>query len=180
MVEQVVRNNASEQWRGREPIRIRVGIATGLVVVGERAGAARDQDELIFGEAPNLAARLQSLAEPNSVVAALRTRRLVGGALRFRALGEHRLKGFAQPVHAWQILHESAIQNRSTTSLKRVTTRFISREGELRRLTENYQQTLRGHWPDNPSRRRPRESVNRGWCGRSKKPFTKRISTACG
>ena len=145
MVEQVVRNNASEQWRGREPIRIRVGIATGLVVVGERAGAARDQDELIFGEAPNLAARLQSLAEPNSVVAALRTRRLVGGALRFRALGEHRLKGFAQPVHAWRILHQSAIQNRSTTSLKRVTTRFISREGELRRLTENYQQTLRGH-----------------------------------
>lgn len=145
MVAGIERNNASAQWRGRQPIRIRVGIATGLVVVGERAGTARGQDESIFGEAPNLAARLQSLAAPNTVVTALRTRRLVGGAFKFRDLGEHRVKGFQQPINAWQILHESAFQNRSTTSLKRVTTRFVSRRAELRWLQENYEWARRGH-----------------------------------
>lgn len=144
MVERIKRNNLSEQWRGREAIRIRVGIATGLVVAGERAGSGRDRDELIFGEAPNLAARLQSLAEPDSVVTALRTRRLVGGAFKFRDLGECRVKGFARPVSAWQILHESTFQNRSTTSLKRVTTRFVGRHRELRRLRENYARALGG------------------------------------
>ena len=144
MVERIKRNNASEQWRGCAPMRIRVGIATGLVVVGERAGNRRDRDELIFGEAPNLAARLQNLAAPDSVVTALRTRRLVGGAFKFRDLGEHRVKGFAEPVSAWQILHESTFQNRSTTSLKRVTTRFVSRHEELRRLRENYALALGG------------------------------------
>ena len=144
MVERIKHSNASENWRGREAMRIRIGIATGLVVVGERAGNRRDQDELIFGETPNLAARLQSLAEPNSVVTALRTRRLVGGAFKFRDLGEHRVKGFTEPVHAWQILHASTFQNRSTTSLKRVTTRFVSRRRELRRLRENYRRALDG------------------------------------
>ncbi len=145
MVTRIERNNASAQWRGRQPIRIRVGIATGLVVVGERSGAARGQDELIFGETPNLAARLQSLAAPNTVVTSLRTRRLVGGMFKFRALGEHWVKGFQQPICAWQILHESAFRNRSTTSLKRVTTRFVSRRAELRCLRENYEWALRGH-----------------------------------
>ena len=144
MVAGIKGSNASEQWRGRAPIRIRVGIATGLVVVGERAGVGRDRDELIFGEAPNLAARLQSLAEPDSVVTALRTRRLVGGAFKFRDLGEHAVKGFAQLVNAWQLLHESTFQNRSTTSLKRVTTRFVSRRKELQRLQENYARALGG------------------------------------
>ena len=144
MVERIKRNNASEKWRGREAMAIRIGIATGLVVVGERAGNRRDQDELIFGEAPNLAARLQSLAEPNSVLTALRTRRLVGSAFKFRDLGEHRVKGFTEPLGVWQILHQSTFQNRSTTSLKRVTTRFVSRHRELRCLRENYAHALDG------------------------------------
>ena len=141
MVKGIQSDNASTDWCGREPIRIRVGIATGLVVVGKRAAAGRHKEksdgELIFGEAPNLAARLQGLAEPNSVVVALRTRRLVGGAFEFRDLGTQAVKGFAQPVSAWQILRESTFQNRSTTSLKRVTTRFVGRWAELQRLRED-------------------------------------------
>ncbi len=144
MVVRIKRNNRSAQWRQRVPIRIRVGIATGLVVVGERAGNQRDQDEMVFGEAPNLAARLQSFAEPNSVVTTLRTRRLVGGAFKFRDLGEHHVKGFPQPINIWQILHESTFQNRSTTSLKRVTTKFVSRCQEMRCLQENYARALAG------------------------------------
>ena len=144
MVAQIERNNSSEQWQGRAPIHIRVGIATGLVVVGERAGTERDQDELIFGEAPNLAARLQSLAKPNTVVTALRTRRLVGRAFKFKDLGERKLKGFELPVHAWQILHKSTFQNRSTTSLKRVTTRFVSRQKELQILADYHEKAING------------------------------------
>ncbi len=144
MVAQTQRNNAAAHWRGRQPIKIRVGIATGLVVVGERAGAARDQDELIFGEAPNLAARLQGLAEPNTVLTALRTRRLVGAAFKFRDRGEHRVKGFAQPVSAWQILCARPYQSRARASLKRVTTRFISRQPELQSLQHYYAQARRG------------------------------------
>ncbi len=140
MVKRVRGNNVSEQWRGREPMRIRIGIATSLVVVGERGGG----HELVFGEAPNLAARLQSLAAPNTVLVAPRTRRLVGGAFKFRDLGEHRLKGFRQPLNAWQLLHASTFQNRSITSLKRVTTRFVSRPAELQYLQENYALALGG------------------------------------
>ena len=68
MVEAIEQNNLSYEWRNREPISIRIGIATSLVVVGEKAGKQRDQDEMVFGEAPNLAARLQALAQPNTVV----------------------------------------------------------------------------------------------------------------
>ncbi len=142
MVEEIEQNNLSFEWRNKMPIRIRIGIATSLVVVGEKAGKQRDQDELVIGQAPNLAARLQALAEPNTVVTSLRTRRLVGGAFEFRELGEQKLKGFAKPVPAWQLLHESTFQNRNFTSLKRVATRFVSRSRELSFLTDNYAKSI--------------------------------------
>ncbi len=143
MVERMARNNASEQWRRRAPLRIRVGIATGLVVVGEH-GVGREQDELIFGQAPNLAARMQDLAAPNTVVAALRTRRLVGSAFKFRDLGEHRVKGFEQPVSAWQVLGARARPNHAATSVKRGVANFVSRAAELQRLRDGHAAAVRG------------------------------------
>jgi class 3 adenylate cyclase len=80
----------------------RIGIATGLVVDLIGQGAAREQP--MVGETPNLAARLQALAEPNTVVIGLSTRRLIGGLFQCRDLGIHELKGFAEPVRAWRVM----------------------------------------------------------------------------
>src|SRR5580692_9015110 len=85
-----------------EALSVRIGIATGPVVVGEQAGAG-DQSKLAVGSTPNLAARLQGLAATDQIVIAASTRRLVGSAFALTDLGEHGLKGIAEPVHAWRV-----------------------------------------------------------------------------
>jgi class 3 adenylate cyclase len=76
------------------PLNVRIGIATGLVVVGHQIGLGAAKEQAVVGDAPNLAARLQSLAEPGAVVIAGSTRRLVGNSFQVRSLGRHDLKGF--------------------------------------------------------------------------------------
>ncbi len=134
MVEAIKQNNLKPTWHDREPLSIRIGIATGLVVVGEKAGRQRDQDEQIIGVATNLAARLQGLARPNTAVTSLRTRRLVGLAFKFKDLGNFSIKGFNQPVNAWQVLSERKMQQRPGNTLKRNATTFISRKKQLAML----------------------------------------------
>src|SRR5689334_9927921 len=85
-----------------EVLSVRLGIATGPVVVGEPAGVG-DQAKLAVGSTPNLAARLQGLAAADQIVIAASTRRLVGNAFDLNDLGEHELKGIAEPVHAWRV-----------------------------------------------------------------------------
>jgi class 3 adenylate cyclase len=85
-----------------EELSVRIGIATGPVVVGETAGVG-DQSKLAVGSTPNLAARLQGLATTDQIVIAASTRRLVGSAFELSDLGEHDLKGIAEPVHAWRV-----------------------------------------------------------------------------
>ena len=84
------------------PWQVRVGIATGLVVVGDLVGSGAAQEQAVVGETPNLAARLQALAEPGVVVIGSSTRRLTGGLFEYRDLGTVALKGFAENVPAWQ------------------------------------------------------------------------------
>jgi class 3 adenylate cyclase/tetratricopeptide (TPR) repeat protein len=84
-------------------LKVRIGIATGLVVVGDIVGQGSAQEQAVVGETPNLAARLQALAEPNNVVIALSTRRLVGNRFKVRDMGHHELKGLAQPISAWSV-----------------------------------------------------------------------------
>ena len=102
-----------------ERLHVRIGIATGLVVVGElvNAGAAREQTAL--GETPNLAARLQAIAEPDAIVIAETTRRLVGGLFECRDLGAVALGGFAGPVRAWQVVGEEPVQARASVRMIR-------------------------------------------------------------
>jgi class 3 adenylate cyclase len=83
-------------------LSVRIGIATGPVVVGETAGTG-DQSKLAVGSTPNLAARLQALASGDQVVIAASTRRLVGNAFDLADLGEHDVKGITEPVHAWRV-----------------------------------------------------------------------------
>src|SRR4029077_10379723 len=86
------------------PLQARIGIATGLLVVGDLIGSGEAQERGIVGETPNLAARLQSIAEPNSVVIADSTRKLVGNLFELEDLGAQNLKGIAGPVGAWVAL----------------------------------------------------------------------------
>ena len=93
-------------------LETRVGIATGLVVVGDLIGAGSAQEQSVVGETPNLAARLQTLAEPDSVVIAATTRRLVGDLFEYLDLGGVEVKGISAPVRAWQVLRPSVVESR--------------------------------------------------------------------
>src|SRR5256884_9236304 len=93
-------------------LQARVGIATGLVVVGDLIGEGSAQEQSVVGETPNLAARLQTLAEPDAVVIAAGTRRLIGDLFDYRDLGAIEVKGIAGPVPAWQGLRSKAVAGR--------------------------------------------------------------------
>src|ERR1700758_2118482 len=94
-------------------LQTRVGIATGLVVVGDlMVGSGEAHERGIVGETPNLAARLQGIAQPNTVVIAEATRRLLGNLFELKDLGARDLKGIAEPVRAWVALRASAVRSR--------------------------------------------------------------------
>jgi class 3 adenylate cyclase len=86
------------------PLQVRVGIATGVTVVGDLIGEGISREQTVVGDTPNLAARLQTLAEPGTVVISASTRRLTGGHFEYRDLGAVALKGWAEPIAAWQVL----------------------------------------------------------------------------
>src|SRR5438034_8814330 len=100
------------ETRAAEPLAVRIGIATGLVVIGDlsREGALREH--AVVGETPNLAARLQALAEPGTIAVAASTRRLLGDLFRLRDLGRHEVKGIAAPVAAWAVEGMSPSESR--------------------------------------------------------------------
>ena len=95
---------------GTAALASRVGIATGLVVVGDLIGSGEAQERAVVGETPNLAARLQEMAPANAVLVAESTRRLVGDLFDYRDLGAVALKGLAEPVLASQVLSESTVE----------------------------------------------------------------------
>src|SRR4029077_6524172 len=98
---------AVDALKTHAPLQTRVGIATGLVVVGDLIGSGSAQEQAVVGETPNLAARLQGLAEPNSVVIAEGTRKLLGNLFELEDLGAKDLKGITDPVRAWAALRAS-------------------------------------------------------------------------
>jgi hypothetical protein len=124
------------------PLQVRVGIATGLVVVGDLIGAGAAQEQTVVGDTPNLAARLQALAEPGSVVIAATTRRLTGGLFDYRDLGTTALKGFAENVRAWQVLGPSAIESRFE-AMRTTTTPLVGRDEEIDLLLRRWEQAKR-------------------------------------
>src|SRR5260370_97205 len=95
-----------------DPLAVRIGIATGLVVVGALSGAGALRKPALVGETPNLAARLQALAEPGTIVVGASTRRLLGDLFRLRDLGMRELKGIAEPVAAWAVEGGAASERR--------------------------------------------------------------------
>jgi len=122
----------------RVPLQTRVGIATGLVVVGEPIGSGEAQERGIVGETPNLAARLQGIAEPNAVVIAQSTRRLLGNLFELQDLGAKDLKGIAEPARAWAALRPSAVESRFDALHGSGLTELVGREEELELLLRRW------------------------------------------
>src|SRR5262249_13346246 len=122
---------------------VRVGIHTGPVVVGEMGGGGR-REQLAIGETPNIAARLQSLATPNSVVIGERTRRLLGGAFAVEDLGLHEFKGVATSIRVYGIRGESAVESRFEAASARGLTPLIGREAELDLFRQRWHQAQAG------------------------------------
>jgi len=125
-------------------LQTRVGIATGLVVVGDLIGEGAAQEQSVVGETPNLAARLQALAEPETVVIAASTRRLLGDLFEYRDLGAVEVKGIAEPVRAWRALRPSAVESRFEALHGSALTSLVGREEEIDLLLRRWARVKSG------------------------------------
>ncbi len=127
----------------REDLSVRLGIATGLAVVGDLIGEGAAQERGVVGETPNLAARLQALAAPNTLVIADATRRQVGGLFDLADLGPQALAGFAEPQPVWRVIGESGMLSRFE-ALRSGETPLVGREEEIELLIRRWQQAKSG------------------------------------
>ena len=125
-------------------LQTRVGIATGLVVVGDLIGSGEAQERGIVGETPNLAARLQGLAEPNGVVIAEGTRRLLGSLFEFQDVGPQELKGIAGSVRAWSVLRPRSVESRFEALHEGRLTTLVGREEECELLLRRWAKAKTG------------------------------------
>jgi len=121
-----------------------VGIATGQVVVGDLVGVGAARDEAVVGETPNLAARLQALAKPGTVVIIQATRRLVRGLFEMTDLGLHHLKGFAEPLAVWRVSGEGNAEGRFEARQTAGLTPLVGREEEIALLLRLWAQAREG------------------------------------
>ena len=128
----------------REPLQIRIGVATGLVVVGDLVGSGEAQERGIVGETPNLAARLQGIAEPNTVVIAEATRKLIGNLFELQDLGPRDLKGIAGPVRSFAVLRASSAEGRFEAMHAGGMTELVGREEELELLLRRWARAKAG------------------------------------
>jgi class 3 adenylate cyclase/tetratricopeptide (TPR) repeat protein len=126
------------------PLQARVGIATGVVVVGDLIGSGEAQERGIVGETPNLAARLQGIAEPNAVVIAEGTRKLLGNLFELEDLGAKDLRGIAGPVRAWVALRASSVEGRFEALHGSGLTDLVGREEELELLLRRWSKAKGG------------------------------------
>jgi class 3 adenylate cyclase/predicted ATPase len=127
-----------------EPLQVRIGVATGIVVVGDLVGSGEAQEHDIVGETPNLAARLQAIAEPNTVVIAEATRRLLGNLFELRDLEPRELKGIAGPVRAFAALRASSVASRFEAMHSGALTALVGREEELELLLRSWARARAG------------------------------------
>jgi predicted ATPase len=131
------------ETRGAERLAVRIGIATGLVVVGDLVGEGSAQEQAVVGETPNLAARLQALAEPGQIVLAGATRRLIGGLFRLTDLGRQTAKGFAEPVEAFAVEGATITESRFEAARRGITD-LVGRVPESTLLRERLREAWAG------------------------------------
>jgi len=132
----------SPTFSGR--LRVRIGIATGLVVIGEPIGTGDARQQTAIGETPNLAARLQTLAEPDTVVISESTQRQIGGLFEIEDLGAQHLAGFGEPQRAWRVSGESGVVSRFE-ALRSEDAALVGRDEELDLLVRRWHQAKTGN-----------------------------------
>ena len=141
---EVIAAVAALKTRAGEPLAVRIGIATGLVIVGNLNARGALREHAVVGDTPNLAARLLALAEPGSLVIAASTRRLLGDLFRLRDLGQHEVKGFAEPVAAWRVEGLSASESRFDAARVSGLADVIGRHKEIDFLLERQRLAWKG------------------------------------
>jgi class 3 adenylate cyclase len=124
-------------------LQVRIGLATGLVVVGDLIGSGAAQEQAVIGETPNLAARLQALAGPDEIVIPENTRRLVGNLFEYESLGDVEVKGLAAPVLAFRVVRESRVGSRFE-ALRTGETPLVGREEEIELLSRRWARAKAG------------------------------------
>ncbi len=125
-------------------LAVRVGISTGLVVVGDLIGEGIAEEKAVVGETPNLAARLQTFAQPNSVIVGRRTHELVGRRFEYEDLGEQELGGFPRPVRAWRVLRSRDLESRFDAAHEAALTPLMGRESDVDALMARWEQARTG------------------------------------
>jgi class 3 adenylate cyclase len=125
-------------------LAVRIGIATGPVVVGDIIGDGASQESAVIGETPNIAARLQALAEPNQVIVSPTTKNLAAGEFHYRSLGEQSLKGVEQPVVVWCVMGERDHDSRFDAARGQKIAPLVGREEEQDILTRRWQRASNG------------------------------------
>ncbi len=125
-------------------LQVRIGIATGTVVVGDLIGEGAAQEQAVVGETPNLAARLQTLAEPGTVLISASTHRLTGGNFEYRDLGPVTLKGWGETLPAWQVLGTSGVESRFEAQHQTRLTPLIGRDEEIDLLLRRWRYAAQG------------------------------------
>jgi class 3 adenylate cyclase/predicted ATPase len=125
-------------------LQTRVGIATGLVIIGDLIGSGSAQEQAVVGETPNLAARLQGIAEPNMVVIAGSTQRLLGKLFELEDLGAKDLKGITEPVRVWAALRPASVESRFEALHAGGVTELVGRDEELEILLRRWSRAKNG------------------------------------
>ena len=125
-------------------LSVRVGLATGPAVVGDIIGEGASQQSTALGETPNLAARIQELARPNSVVISAQTHAMLAELYTYEYLGEHQLKGIVEPVEAWIVEHEGSTESRFQATRSQQLTPLVGRLEELEILSRRWQRAING------------------------------------
>jgi class 3 adenylate cyclase/tetratricopeptide (TPR) repeat protein len=144
LVQAMNRLNADISKEQSVELQVRIGIATGPVVVGDLIGEGASQESAVVGETPNLAARLQALAAPNTVLIDPGAHTLAAGHFEYEDLGTHELKGIAEPVHAWRVAAPAAAESRFEASHMTGFTPLVGREHEVGLLLDRWEQVKEG------------------------------------
>ena len=128
----------------KEKLSARVGIATGVALVGDMSDSAISEEHGILGDTPNLAARLQSLAQPGGVIISGRTKTIAGPQFEYLDLGKVEIKGFAKPVAAWQVAGKTAVTSRSHALQSSDLLPLIGRDEEMELLLRRWKRAKSG------------------------------------
>jgi class 3 adenylate cyclase/tetratricopeptide (TPR) repeat protein len=125
-------------------LAVRIGIATGPVIVGDQIGEGTASETAVVGETPNLASRLQALAQPNQIVVSAATRAMLGDHFDLADLGTHELKGFAEPVPAWRVLTARDVESRFAATRTGNSAPLVGRQEEMGLLLRAWEGSSRG------------------------------------